>query len=165
MNEKKLIILIILVSVLIMVGGIFFISSTNTSAPQVAASSNAKASFAQTDYDWGQIDYSGPKATKTFVIKNNGTDNLKLFNIKTSCHCTKAHLNIDGIDSPEFGMTGIFSWVGTVKPGNEAKLVIVFDQAYHGSQGMGPIVRYTSVETNDSSNSKITFTTSGTVTK
>lgn len=165
MNEKKFTITIVIVSILILVGGISFISSTNTSAPQVAASSKAKASFDKTDFDWGKINYNGPKATKIFIIKNTGTDNLKLFNIKTSCHCTKAHVTIDNVNSPEFGMTGIFSWVGEIKPGDEAKLVIVFDQAYHGLQGTGPIVRYTSVETNDPSNSKITFTTSGTVFK
>lgn len=165
MNEKKFIILIAIVTLFVMVGGVFFLTSTSSSAPQVAVSSKAKADFGQTDSDWGKINYSGEKATKTFVIKNTGADDLKIFNIKTSCHCTKAHLSIDGVDGPEFGMTGISSWVGKVKPGKEAKLVIVFDQTYHGSQGVGSITRYTSVETNDPSNSKITFTTSGTVVK
>lgn len=165
MNEKKFIILITIATFLIIGGGIWFISATDTSVPQVTASSNAKISFGQTEYDWGKINYSGKKATKTFVIKNAGTDILKIFNIKTSCHCTKAHLTIDGVEGPGFGMTGVSSWVGEIKPGKEANLVVVFDQAYHGSQGVGPIVRYTSIETNDPSNSKITFTTSGTVVK
>lgn len=163
MNEKKFLILTAIVTLVITVGGVFFLSSSTSSAPQVEASSKAKASFGTTDYDWGKINYSGEKATKTFVIKNTGSDTLKLFNIKTSCHCTKAHLSIEGVDGPEFGMSGISSWVGEVKPNKEAKLIIVFDQTYHGPQGVGSIIRYTSVATNDPSNSKITFTTSGTV--
>jgi len=165
MNEKKFFILIGFTTLVIVIVGVFFLGSSNSSAPQVAVSSKTKASFGKTDYDWGKINYNGPKATKTFAIKNTGSDTLKLFNVKTSCHCTKAHVSIDGVDSEDFGMEGFSSWVGEIKPGKEAKLVIVFDQTYHGPQEVGPIIRYTSVETNDSSNSKITFTTSGNVVK
>lgn len=165
MSERKLIVLIALATLIVMIGGVYFLTSGNSGAAQVTASSKAKVVASETNYDWGKINYNGQKATKTFIIKNIGTENLKIFNIKTSCHCTKAHLSIDNINGPDFGMSGISSWVGQVKPGKEAKLVIVFDQTYHGPQGIGPIVRYTSVETNDPSNSKITFTTSGTVIK
>ncbi|MCL4354817.1 DUF1573 domain-containing protein [Patescibacteria group bacterium] len=165
MNEKKFIILIALATLLIMGGGVYFLTATSSGSAQVAASSRAKALVDQTDFDWGKINYDGPKATKVFNIKNTGTDTLKLFNIKTSCHCTKAHLTINGKDGPDFGMTGISSWVGEVNPGQEAKLTVVFDQQFHGPQGVGSVTRYISVETNDSSNSKITFTASGTVVK
>lgn len=163
MKDKKFIILIILSTLIIMFGGVYFLSSTSSGSPQVAASVNAKANFGQTDYDWGKIEYSGEKATKSFVIKNTGTEILKLYNIKTSCHCTKAHLTINGVDGPEFEMGGNSPWVGEIKPGQEGKLTIVFDQTYHGLQGVGYVARYTSVETNDPAHSKITFTTSGTV--
>ncbi|OGH05823.1 MAG: hypothetical protein A2W22_05130, partial [Candidatus Levybacteria bacterium RBG_16_35_11] len=145
-------------------GGVFFLSSTDSTA-QVSPSPDAKAIVSARDFDWGKIKYDGPKATKVFTIKSAGTASLKVFNIKTSCHCTKAHLTIGGVDGPEFGMTGTSSWTGEIKPGKEARLVIVFDQSYHGAQGLGPVARYTSIETNDPSNSKIVFTTSGTVIK
>ncbi len=163
MNEKKLFIIIGIATILILVVGVFFLSSSNSLSSQTTASSKVKAIASETNYDWGKIDYNGPKATKTFVIKNKGSENLKLFNVKTSCHCTKAHISIDGTDSPDFGMSGASSWIGEVKPGKEAKLVIIFDQSYHGPEGVGQATRYTSVETNDSSNSKISFTTSGNV--
>ncbi|MCL4354280.1 MAG: DUF1573 domain-containing protein [Patescibacteria group bacterium] len=165
--NKKFIILIIFASILIMGGGIFLTSSSSTDigVASLQPSSKAKATVRETDFDWGKINYSGEKPTKTFTIKNTGTDTLKLFNVRTSCHCTKAHITIDGVSSPDFGMVGTSSWVGDVRPGKEAKVVIVFDQAFHGDQGLGPVVRYTMVETNDPSNSKITFATSGTVVK
>src|ERR1035437_10185591 len=116
--EKKLIILTVISIVLIMGGGMIFLSFSQ--APQVTASQNAKAyTTGPTSADWGQIPMYKGNVSKTFVIKNTGTDTLKLFNVKTSCHCTKAHVTIDGTDSPDFGTSGISDWVGEVAPGKE----------------------------------------------
>lgn len=162
-NENKVILLIMLVSFLILGGGIFLVSKTSSS-PQVEYSLSAKAwTVESTSFDWGQIPMYNGLARKTFTIKNTGTDLLKLFNIKTSCHCTVARISIDGKESQNFGMSGVSSWVGEVKPGKEAKLIAEFDPAYHGPQGVGPITRFVSVETNDKGNQKITFTLTGTV--
>ncbi len=164
--EKKVIIIGTIVTALILVISVVWMSSTNVDAPQVSASQNAKAyTVNATSADWGQIPMYKGDVTKVFVIKNAGTDTLKLFNIKTSCHCTKAFVTINGTDSPSFGMDGISSWVGEVAPGKEVKLTVDFDPAYHGPTGTGPITRYISVETNDKANSKLTFTVTGNVYK
>lgn len=165
MTEKKFIIIVVVISFMLLFGGIMIMNSS-TSSQQVKLSSEAKAYTKEpTSFDWGIINYNGNKATKTFTIKNTGKDVLKIYNVKTSCHCTKAHVTIDGIESPDFGMSGVSSWVGTVKPGSQAKLIVVFDQTYHGPQGVGPITRFVSVETNDRGTSKLTFTLTGTVVK
>ena len=164
--EKKFIIFIIIVTILILGGGIFFVSGS-ASAPQITASSNAKVSVEQAmNFDWGNISYSGAKATKTFTIKNTGKDTLKLFNIKTSCHCTKAYLTINGQESEKFGMAmgdTASAYVGQVEPGKEATLTVLFDQSFHGPSGMGPVTRYISVDTNDSQHPTLTFTLTGVV--
>lgn len=166
MNEKKLIIIMVVITSLILFGGLMLVSSTSSSAPQIKSSVNAKANVTDpTSFDWGQIPMNGGKKTKTFSIKNSGTDVLKLYNVKTSCHCTKAYVTIDGNESPYFGMTGISSWTGEVNPGKEAKVTAVFDPLFHGVQGLGPIQRYVSLETNDASLGKLTFTLTGTVFK
>lgn len=166
MSEKKVIIGIILVTFLILAGGIFWASSGNNAAPPpITASQNAKASIDQKTYDWGQINMKDGNVSKTFVIKNIGTDTLKLTKVKTSCHCTKAQVTIDGNTSPSFGMNTVSPWVGDVAPGGEAQLNIVFDPAFHGPNGIGPITRYISVDTNDSSNSKLEFTLTANVIK
>ena len=166
MKEKTLLIIMIAVTAVILFGGLILVSSTSTSVPKIATSQNAKANVTDsTSFDWGQIPMKGGKVSKSFTLKNSGTDVLRLYNIKTSCHCTKAYATIDGNESPYFGMSGISSWVGEVKPGKEAKITAVFDPAYHGPQGVGPISRFVSVETNDSSLSKLTFTLTGTVFK
>lgn len=162
--ELKLVLLTIVSTIVIMGGGIIFLNSSQT--PQATSSQNAKAyTISPTSADWGQIPMYKGNVTKEFILKNTGTDTLKLFNVKTSCHCTKAHLTINSKDSPNFGMDSYSSWVGEVAPGKEAKLSVVFDPAYHGPQGVGPINRFVSVETNDKTNSKLTFTVTGTVFK
>lgn len=165
MDEKKYIIIISLSSVLLLFVGIFFVTKT-TSAPQISAAQNAKAETQDpTSFDWGKIPMSEGYATKKFTIKNLGTDTLELFNVKTSCHCTKANVEIDGKSSQNFGMSGVSSWIGKVLPGKEAKINVIFDPAFHGPQGVGPVTRFVSIETNDKGNPKITYTLTGTVVK
>ncbi|MDO8487374.1 MAG: DUF1573 domain-containing protein [Candidatus Curtissbacteria bacterium] len=165
MKGKNLIFIIAFITLIVLIGGVFLVSKT-TQSPQVAGFQDAKAYVIDaTSFDWGNIPMNGGLMTKTFTIKNTGTDTLKLLNIKTSCHCTKAHVTIDGKKSPDFGMDGISSWVGEVTPGKEAKLTAIFDPAYHGPQGVGPMNRFVSVETNDRGISKLAFTLTGTVVK
>jgi hypothetical protein len=153
------------------------VSSSSSPTPQVTPSKNARLQLPSrsdggqakaetqepTSFDFGDILYSAPKATKVFTIKNTGSETLKLFNVKTSCHCTKANVTIDGMVSPDFGMSGISGWVGDVTPGTVAKVTVIFDQTFHGPQGLGPMNRFVSVETNDRGTPKITFTLTGTV--
>jgi len=154
----------IIATIVIMAGGIILVGISNQNSLQVKTSNTAKAYVADpTSYDWGNIAYSGPKAKKSFTIKNTGTTILELYNISTSCHCTQAILTIDGQDSPEFRMGNISSYVGKVKPGDNATLTVIFDPAFHGPSGIGPINRFVEVETNDRSTPKLTFTLTGVV--
>lgn len=164
MTEKKIIIGVVLFTLLILIGGIVALSGSSTSTT-ISASQNAKVSIDQKTYDWGTINMKDGNVSKTFVIKNAGTDILKLTKIKTSCHCTKAQVIINEVASPSFGMNTVSPWVGEVAPGNEAQLNIVFDPAFHGPNGVGPITRYISVDTNDPNNSTLEFTLTANVTK
>lgn len=165
MSDKKLTLILILLTIGVLFGGIYVLSATTNSA-QVTVSQSAKAYVAEsTSFDWGSIPMYKGYAQKVFTIKNTGTDILKLYNVKTSCHCTKAYITVNGTDSPSFGMDSLSSWVGEVPKGAEARLTVLFDPAYHGPQGTGPINRFVSVETNDKANTKLTFTLTGTVVK
>ncbi|MCL5784921.1 MAG: DUF1573 domain-containing protein [Patescibacteria group bacterium] len=164
MNEKKILIVFGLLTFLTLIVGVILLSKSSSPA-QIVASKNAKASVDQKDFDWGNIPYGGGNVSKNFTIKNAGTDALKLTNIKTSCHCTQAQVNIDGSLSPYFGMNTVSSWVGEVQPGKEAILTVIFDPSYHGPSGIGPINRFVSVETNDPNNKTLEFNLTGTVVK
>src|SRR3989344_8601982 len=117
MNDKKIIIGLIVLTVLILGGGIFVLSSTGATPAKITASQNAKVEILEKTFDWGNIPYSGEKVTKTFTIKNSGTDILQLSGIKTSCTCTKAQISVDGKTSPYFSMHSTSSWVGEIPPG------------------------------------------------
>lgn len=159
MNEKKIIIIFVLITILSVVGGIALLSkSPSSSSASISISQNAKAGVDQKIFDWGTINMKDGNVSKNFVIKNTGTDVLMLTKIKTSCHCTKAQITVNGVASPFFGMNTVSSWVGEVVPGNEAQINIVFDPAYHGPNGIGPITRYISVDTNDPDNKTLEFT-------
>jgi len=163
MNEKKLFIALIIGTILLLGGSVAVLSSSGTSA--ITVTQNAKVEIQEKTFDWGQIEYNGPKASKTFVINNSGSETLKLFNIKTSCTCTSAQLITVDKKSPLFAMHGGSSWVGEVAPGKEAKLEIVFDQTFHGPSGVGPIQRFITVETNAADNPKLEFNLKGNVVK
>lgn len=166
MNEKKVFLGTIGITVLLLIGGVTFLTKTDSSASKISASANVKVSLVDpVNFDWGTIPMDKGDATKAFIIKNTGTDILKLSNVRTSCHCTKAYVTINGTDSPSFGMDSLSSWVGEVTPGGQAKLTAIFDPAFHGPSGIGPVNRFVSVETNDSSHPKLTFSLTGTVVK
>lgn len=165
MADKKIIIGLIVLTLLILGGGIFVLSSTSATPAKITASQNAKAEILEKTFDWGNIPYSGGNATKTFVIKNTGSDILKLSGVKTSCTCTKAQITIDGKGSPYFNMHSTSGWVGEVAPGKEAQLLVIFDPAFHGPSGVGPVERLISVETNDVQNQTIEFSLKGVVVK
>lgn len=162
--DKKFIILVILMIGIVFAFALYILAPSSTS--RIKTTEAAKAYTVEpTSFDWGDISYEGEKATKSFTIRNDGTDLLKLFNVRTSCHCTLARVSINGVESQGFGMSGVSSWSGEVSPGKEAKLIVVFDQKFHGPQGVGPINRFVSVETNDKNTSKLTFTLTGNVVK
>ena len=162
-HTKNKVVLLVLVTGAVLFGSIIFFN-TVTASPQ-AGTSDADVVIDSNWYDWGDIPINGGKVTKDFIIKNSGLETLQLRNVKTSCHCTTASVIIEGSESAAFGMGRTSTWVGEVKPGQEAILHVVFDPAFHGPQGTGPINRYISVEINDPSNGKLTFTLTGVVVK
>lgn len=164
-GEKHIFIFFVVLTVSILVGGVVMLSNTTSTAAQIVVSNNAKVQTTEKDYDFGQKPINGGNITKSFTIKNTGSDVLQLANVKTSCHCTKASIKIENEVSPFFGMSGVSSWLGEVKPGQTAAIVVIFDPAFHGPTGAGSINRYISVDTNDASNRTVTFSLNGVVTK
>lgn len=163
-TNKKIIIGFIILTVLILGGGVYILSSTNSST-KVSSSQNAKIEVDAKTFDWGNIPYGGGTVSKNFILKNTGSDILKLTNIKTSCMCTNAYLEIDGKLSPAFGMHESASYIGEVLPGKQANLKVVFDPAFHGPSGVGPIERLVSIQTNDINNPALEFSLKGVVVK
>ncbi|MBI2031703.1 MAG: DUF1573 domain-containing protein [Candidatus Levybacteria bacterium] len=165
--DKKILIGLLSFSLLIIVGGAFVLSNGPTKAV-VEKTQGAKLETKETSFDFKEIPYSGGKAEHAYLIKNTGNKDLEIANISTSCMCTIAYFKSEREMSSEFGMKGMTqpsSWKGILKAQEEGKIVIVFDPAFHGPQGVGPISRIVSFETNDPDNPYAEFAFSGTVVK
>ncbi len=114
-----------------------------------------KMEISPLQYDAGTVSIVGGLVKKTFEIKNNGTGDLEIGGITTSCMCTTAVLTVDGQSSPEFGMhNNQLFWSQIITPGQIGYLDVAFDPAYHGFKGTGDITRIIYISTNDPQNNK-----------
>lgn len=152
--DKKFVAFIIVFCVAIIGIAILISNSTSTQNTRAAISktAGAKINVSISSKNVGNIPYNGGHLIQTFPLKNEGAKNLEIANIATSCMCTKAYLKQGDKKSEEFGMKGMSgssSWKGILKPGESAEIVADFDPTYHGPQGIGPITRTVSFETND----------------
>lgn len=165
--DKKILIVIIALTFIVIGGGVFVLSNGPTKAV-VEKTQGAKLETKETSFDFKEIPYSGSKAKHAFEIKNIGSTDLEVANLSTSCMCTVAFFQSKSEMSSEFGMKGMkqpSTWKGILKPGEAGRIVAVFDQAFHGPQGVGPVSRLVSFETNDPDKPYVEFTFSGTVVK
>ncbi|MDO8658079.1 MAG: DUF1573 domain-containing protein [Candidatus Levybacteria bacterium] len=176
--DKKIIIGVVLFTILILGGGILYSNSSPTKAKSdlakatVEKTAGAKIQIFEENFDFKDIKYDAGNAKHPFKIKNNGTKDLTIANMATSCMCTKVYLQTNKEKSPEFGMKGGHgsgedgsSWTGVIKPGEEAQVFADYDPTAHGPQGVGPISRLVSFETNDPDKPYVEFTFSGNVIK
>ena len=96
-------------------------------------------------YDLGDVPIKGGLVTKEYEIKNTTGNTLKLKKIATSCMCTKASFEIGETKTKFFGMEGHGDKNPPVNieiPGGQiGKVVVRFDPAAHGPQGVGPFDR------------------------
>lgn len=165
--DKKFLIGVVVFTVAIVGLGIFLTSGTPSKAV-LEKTGGAKIETLETNFDFGTVTYKGGIVQHVFAIKNTGKEDLRIANLSTSCHCTKVHFEKKGQKGPAFGMKGAggdSGWVGVLKPNEEGKLIAVFDPAFHGPQGIGPISRIVSAETNDPDHPYIEFSFSANVVK
>lgn len=179
MNTKALI-GIIVATLVILVGAVVLLGQTSSgsSSPSGSSGSSSKAVLGkvagakveslETSFDFKDIPYSGGNVQHEYKIKNIGDKNLEIANLATSCMCTKVYLKTSSGSSPEFGMKGhtaASDWKGRLAPGEEGSVVAVFDPTAHGPQGVGPISRLVSLDTNDPDRPYLEFSFNGTVVK
>ena len=82
-----------------------------------------------------------------FNITNNGDGDLWIYNISTSCDCTKATMYYNGQPSPTFKQTGNPNYKFKIPPSGKVRLNITLDSSYF--QQSGPIYRKVNFSTND----------------
>lgn len=165
--EKKILIGIALVTALTLGGGVLFMSNLPSKAV-VEKTAGATLTLPHTSYDFKEIKYSSGLAEHSFPIKNTGSKDLVIANLATSCACSKVYFKNTREQSERFGMKGMSApsdWKGIIKPGETAEIVAIFDPTFHGPQGIGPISRIVSFETNDVDHPYAELAFNGTVVK
>ncbi len=165
--DKKVIIGILIFTALIIVGAILF-SQNSSSKTNLQKTAGASVQTLETSFDFKDIPYGGGKAKHSFKVKNIGSKDLTVANLSTSCMCTDVYLQTKNGHGPEFGMKGMAnasSWTGILKPNEEGQVIAVFDPAFHGPSGVGPISRLVSFETNDPDHPYDEFAFNGVVVK
>lgn len=124
----------------------------------------AKLTLESNRHAFGDVSMANGLVSHTFKITNEGTADLKLSKISTSCMCTTAILEVDGERSPKFGMAGHGTnpafWSTKLKPSQSGNLQVTFDPNAHGPDAVGPITRTITMYSNDDgqSNTKQIFT-------
>lgn len=66
------------------------------------------------EYDFGKIRQSGGTVSKTFNVFNNGSEDVTINEVLTSCSCTTAEIDKK-----------------LLRPGEQGTLTVVFDPNYH----------------------------------
>lgn len=168
MSEKKIIIAVLAVTVLIIGGAVLALSGSQAKKAALEKTVGAKIQISEESFDFKDIPYSGGNVEHGFMVKNIGDKKLEIANLATSCACSKVFLRAKNGDGPKAGMKGMSAptdWKGSLEPGEEGQVVAVFDPAYHGPQGVGPISRIVSFETNDPDRPYVELSFSGRVVK
>lgn len=109
----------------------------NSLAPQ--SNKQPKTIVEKTEYDFGQIRKSGGVVKTDFAISNQGSGELLIGDITTSCSCTSAK-----IDKKKIAV------------GGKAVLTVSFDPNFH-EEPEGKFSRSVFLPTNDSANKEIEF--------
>lgn len=168
--NTKVIIGIIVATAIVLVGAVILLgnSTPGSSKAVLGKTAGAKIESPETNFDFKDIPYSGGNAIHEFKVKNTGDKELVIANMATSCMCTKVYFQKGDEKSLEFGMKGhstASDWKGNLASGKEGSIVVVFDPTAHGPEGVGPISRIVSFETNDPDRPYVEFTFSGNVVK
>lgn len=105
--------------------------------------------------DLGDMNVTDEKSAD-FVVKNTGTKPLSMFNISSSCGCTAGVVTIAGVKSPEGAMHAKSDWIGSLNPGDQATVTVIYRPSVMPVKG--DVSRSVYVETNDPISPKLTFT-------
>jgi len=166
MNKKFIISIIIFI--VAVVGFAIVFAGNGSSKAVIEKTHGAKIQIDHSSKNLGNIIYDKGVVPHSFPIKNIGTKDLEIANLSTSCACTKVLFKSSNDNSERFGMKGMSQpsdWKGILKPGESAEIVAEFDAQYHGPQGVGPISRTVSIETNDTDHPYVEFNFEGEVVK
>ncbi len=164
MNQAKNTILGLAVLLLVF-GGMVWLTNSGSSRNGTgdgASQSTGNLVAKETSYDFGTISMQNGKVTRSFEVKNDSAEPIRITKVYTSCMCTQALIkSAAGRQFGPFGMPGhggaLLSANIEVAPGETLTLDVIFDPAAHGPSGVGLARRNVYVETNSTKSPKLEF--------
>lgn len=140
---SKKVIYILLGTIILVVGGVYLMTRKQN---KVVDSTLAKVNLEDVqispeNYDIGKVLMKNGFVIREYQIKNGSQNILRLKNIVTTCMCTKAQAVLGDRRTRFYGMEKSPDIDFDIPGGSTAKLVVRFDPAAHGIQGVGPIDR------------------------
>jgi len=154
MNKYLITLIIIIVVFLIAFYGIPSNKIDDTSEVMSAIT------VSESSYDFGDIDIFGGKVSTTYVLKNDGLEDVSILSAQTSCMCTEGE--IGGL---KFGMHESSGNTIIIPAGEEEILTAIYDPLAHGPDGVGKAKREIFLKTNSTSTPEIKVTFTVNVTK
>lgn len=167
-SNVKVFLGIIIFSLIMIIGAVMILSGSSVGKVSLQKQTGVKIEVSEDKFSFDEIDYDGGNVSHGFKIKNIGDKDLVVANIITSCMCTKAFMKGPFGEGPKSGMKGMSKpsdWKGVLKVSEEGEIVAVFDPAFHGPSGVGPLSRNVSFETNDPDKPYVELTFDGNVVK
>jgi hypothetical protein len=142
-NDIKIMIVGLTVTFLLVIGFAFW-KGGQTSEPSVLADVSG-IEVSPESFDLGEVPINGGLVTREYEIKNGTAESLKLAKIATSCMCTQAKVILGERETRFFGMEHATDRNPPVNfeigAGETARVVVNFDPAAHGPEGVGPFDR------------------------
>lgn len=153
-NDTKKLLYVGIAAAVVILGGVLLgmTGAFESVAPEAALA------FDKVFYDFGTISMAKGKVAQTFVLQNNGSQPVRLTDIRTSCMCTEAV-----IEGEHFGMHGPYASSISVEPGKTTEVRVVFDPNAHGPQGTGQITREVYMKTNSTATPDLSLRVIGNV--
>jgi hypothetical protein len=138
----KKVVVAVIATLIIFAVGIYLVSRGDNSAPDSSLPKveAADVQVSPDNYDIGRVLMKNGIVTREYEIKNNSENPLRLKKIVTSCMCTRARVVVGDKRTRFYAMEN--SIISFDIPGEStAKLVVRFDPAAHGIQGVGKVDR------------------------
>ncbi len=150
------------IGIVILIVGFSAMSSSKNTIPEevIGSVSAAKISVLEQPHDFGDIEIFVGKVSTNYTLKNEGTEDVIITKASTSCLCTEGE-----ISGMTFGMHGSEVDSVMIPPGGEETVKATYDPLAHGPNGVGPVTRTITLETNSTETPKIELRFSANVIK
>lgn len=168
MKSKNIIIFAVIIVAVFVGLGFFWSRDSGEAGKEVQAGSVSILNALERSFDFGTISMRDGNVSKTFELKNEGSDPILISKVYTSCMCTTAKVIMSGgKEVGPFGMPGhggISRANIEVRAGETIRVEAIFNPAAHGPSGVGLAQRVIYLETNSGQTPKVELNFTATVT-